>query len=486
MRTFSVSAAAWRWLIVGHRWLGVATCLFFAMWFATGLVMLYVAFPEYTTAERLTRLEPIDWSAVRITPERVLHGRALGEFPRAFRLEMTAGEPVYRVDARGWPLQTVHATTGRLIEHVDSDRAQEIVRRAAARVRSVETIERDQWTVAGTFEGHRPLHRVALDDDQGLELYVSSRTGEIVLDTTARERGWNWLGAVLHWLYFTDLRANPPLWSQIVMWISGVGVVVAATGLWLGIDRLRIRRRNGNPSITPFRGWMAWHHVAGLIGGVFVLTWIFSGWMSMGPPVPWERPFDPAPRAAAIAALAGNIEPEFPTRLGIVQALDRGACEASFMWALGEPQIVLTACGGDRSIIDAVAGVQHSLDEAAVVEQAARLMPGAALISVERVEREDAYWYSRRGERVLPVLRFTFNDADKTWVHVDPTTGRMVGWLRQSDRIQRWVFNALHSFDFRWLFARRPLWDVVMWSLSLVGLTLSVTSVVVGWRAIRR
>lgn len=53
--------------------------LLFAMWFATGLVMMYVGFPEYTPAERFSRLEPIDWSRIRTTPEKVLHDRALGE-----------------------------------------------------------------------------------------------------------------------------------------------------------------------------------------------------------------------------------------------------------------------------------------------------------------------------------------------------------------------------------------------------------------------
>jgi PepSY-associated TM region len=241
-RPTSIKATAWRWLIVGHRWLGIATCLFFAVWFASGLVMMYVAFPELTREERVSRLLRIDWSEVQIAPERVLHGLALGEFPRDFRLEMMAGEPVYRVEVQGSPRQTVSAATGRIIGQVDEQRALAIVRSSTSATRAtVATIERDQWSVAGTFEGHRPLHRVALNDAAGEELYVSSRTGEIVLDSTARERGWNWVGAVVHWLYFRDLRANPPLWSQIVMWISGVGIVVALTGLWLGIDRRRQR-----------------------------------------------------------------------------------------------------------------------------------------------------------------------------------------------------------------------------------------------------
>lgn len=488
-RTLSLKATAWRGLLVGHRWLGIATCLLFAMWFASGLVMMYVGFPELTRAERISRLQPIEWSKVRIAPERVLHGLALGEFPRDFRLEMMAGEPVYRVEARGWPRQTLSATTGRIIGDIDAKQALAIVRNATGHstAATVTTLERDQWTVAETFEGHRPLHRVALEDEAGAQLYVSSRTGEIVLDSTARERGWNWVGAIVHWLYFRDLRANLPVWSQVVMWTSGVCIVVALTGLWLGIDRLRLKRRNGARSMTPFRGWMAWHHIAGTVGGVFLLTWIFSGWLSMGPPVPWEREFDPTRRASAIAALAGNTEPEFPATIERLQRLaGNDAREASFMWALGKPQIVLMDSARRTTVIDALTGLDRAFRESDLTVQAAHFFTDARLVATERLEHEDAYWYSRRSERTLPVLRFRFDDADRTWAHVDPNTGRLVGWLRASDRIHRWLFNALHSFDFRWLLSHRPAWDILMWILSLAGLTISVTSVVIGWRRLSR
>ena len=171
----------------------------------------------------------------------------------------------------------------------------------------------------GTFDGHRPLHRVEFGDAAGTHLYVSSHTGEIMLDSTSRERTWNWVGSVVHWLYFRDLRARPVLWSQIVKWTSGLCIFVAITGLWLGIDRLRVRRRNG--SFTPFRGWMAWHHLAGVAGGIVVLTWIFSGWLSMGPAVPWNSKFDPERRAAGLAAYAGSTEPTFATSLEVLHAL---------------------------------------------------------------------------------------------------------------------------------------------------------------------
>jgi hypothetical protein len=477
-----------RWLIVGHRWLGIATCLLFALWFLSGLVMMYVAFPALVAKERLALQERVDWSRVTMTPERVLHGLALSAFPRELRLEMLTGEPVYQVQPMGAPRVAVSAVDGRIIEKVDPALARAIVARATRNdgTLTVTTLERDQWSVAHSFNQHRPLHRVSLKDELGTELYISSRTGEIVLDTHARERAWNWVGAVLHWLYFRDLRANPALWSQVVMWTSGVGIVVAITGMWLGIDRLRLRRQYRGRDVTPYRGWMAWHHLAGIIGGVFLLTWIFSGWLSMGPPVPWNSEPDVDRMVVGNAAFVGNDRAAFPSPLGVLNALkDRDLAQATFAWAVGRPLLLLKSHTGEIDVLDATTGAPHALDASELVAAAPRLLGNARLVKAVRIEQADAYWYSRRADCPLPVLRFIFDDADSTWVHVDPRTGQVLGWLRHSDRVDRWLFNALHSLDFRWLISHRPAWDIVMWLLSLAGLVISISSVIVGWRRLR-
>ena len=33
--------------------------------------------------------------------------------------------------------------------------------------------------------------------------------------------------------------------------------------------------------VSPYSGWQKWHHLLGLACMTFVLTWIFSGWLSM-------------------------------------------------------------------------------------------------------------------------------------------------------------------------------------------------------------
>jgi len=43
-----------------------------------------------------------------------------------------------------------------------------------------------------------------------------------------------------------------------------------------------------------------------------------------------------------------------------------------------------------------------------------------------------------------------------------------------------------NSWDFVSLTQHRPAWDIVVWLLSIVGLVMSVSGVVVGWRRLRR
>ncbi len=43
-----LSTRAKRWLYLIHRWAGVVLCLFFAMWFVSGVVMMYVGYPKLT------------------------------------------------------------------------------------------------------------------------------------------------------------------------------------------------------------------------------------------------------------------------------------------------------------------------------------------------------------------------------------------------------------------------------------------------------
>jgi hypothetical protein len=79
-----------RTLVLFHRWLGVAFCLLFAMWFASGIVMHFIPFPSLSESERVAGLLPIDF-------KRVAHGPV-----QAVVASGIEAVPCARGRARGW------------------------------------------------------------------------------------------------------------------------------------------------------------------------------------------------------------------------------------------------------------------------------------------------------------------------------------------------------------------------------------------------
>lgn len=488
-RSAPASAALWktakRWLYVFHRWTGIFLCLLFAIWFLSGLVMLYVSFPSFRAAERIATAPPIDWRQLHVGPDDALARLGEADFPKEMRLAMTGGEPVYRFVTQAGR-RAVSARTGKEVRGVDAERAGAIAATlVGAMVLSIDPVDHDQWVVTRAYQAMSPFWRVRLSDAAATDIYVSQRTGEVVQNTTAHERFWNWLGAVPHWIYFEALRQFQEPWRQTVLWTSGIGLLGAMAGFWIGLLRVRLTRRYKRGSVSPYRGWMKWHHVLGLIGGLFVMTWVFSGWLSMSP---WGGLRDKG--HADVASLYAGTRPGFPATDRAALAREaRGAREVRFAYLGGQP--VITAWDGrPAKLLDGRTGQPVALDPARIRVIAQAAMPGARLISVDRLERPDRYWYStgdpRDDSRPLPVLRLKFDDPARTWLHVDPTTGALLGQLGSGGRSNRWLFNALHSLDFPWLLLWPPLRHVVVWLLSAAGFAISLSGIVIGWRRLAR
>ncbi|WP_336486894.1 PepSY domain-containing protein [Methylobacterium nigriterrae] len=465
-----------RWLILGHRWLGIGTGLFFVAWLLFGLVMMYVPFPGLTEAERLARLAPIAFEGVAVAPDAALARGGLGT-PRALALEMRGDEPVYRVVAADGTPRTLSARTGAAMPPLTEAGALALARRLGAGPEaSVSTLGRDQWTVHGRYDPHRPLRRVALADPAGTELYLSSVTGALVLETTRRERAWNWLGAVPHWLYPTPLRARGDLWRETVLWVSGLGMAGAASGLVLGIWRLRARWRYPSGAVTPYRGPARWHHLFGLVGGLGLLTFVASGWLSMNP----NRWFSgSAPPESLRAGLAGAADRPLPDRAALLAASPPGTVALRLVRLGGRAHLVASDALGRRSVTPPLA-------EGEIPAAAPGLLAGAALVRAERLTEYDAYWYAHHEARALPVLRLVLDDPAATWVHVDAVTGDVLERLDRSGRINRWLFAALHRLDLPLLIGHRPAWDLALGSLTALALVVALTGTVLGWRRLRR
>jgi hypothetical protein len=471
-----------RWLYIGHRWVGIVTCLLFVMWFISGVVMMYVGFPGLSDKERLAALPDIKWETVALSPDDAMRAAGATRFPRDLRLSMLADEPVYWLTDWNGKGQAISAVDGRTIAQISVPEALAVARHhpASRSPQLKQVVDRDQWSVTARYDPLRPLYLITLGDDAGTELYVSSRSGEIVLDTNRTERVWNWLGSIPHWIYPTVLRKDGWLWRLVVLWISGICLIVGVTGVWIGILRVRLKHRYSGGRMTPYRGWMAWHHVTGLLAGVFVLTWMFSGWLSLNP---GEYFAGRSTAREAMQRYAGHDAPDIAARLPT--PLPSGVVEARFVWLDASAMMILTARDGARTPVDPISGAPVRLTPERLWAAAAKLLPDARLTGRLTLRRYDSYWYAHHQERELPILRAVFDDEAQTWFHLSPVTGEIVGRIDNSWRTYRWLFNALHSLDFQLLLTYRPAWDIVVLLLSVLGTIVSVSGVVIGWRYLR-
>ena len=70
----------------------------------------------------------------------------------------------------------------------------------------------------------------------------------------------------------------------------------------------------------------------------------------------------------------------------------------------------------------------------------------------------------------------------RTWLYIDPRASELVANVHRYSRIERWLYNGLHSLDFRFWYAKRPLWDLGMIALLLGGLAGSSLGLYYGVR----
>ena len=66
-----------RWLYIGHRWIGIFTCLISVVWCLSGIALIYIVQPKVMDAEYRASLNPIAWNEVRIAGRDDAKVRAL-------------------------------------------------------------------------------------------------------------------------------------------------------------------------------------------------------------------------------------------------------------------------------------------------------------------------------------------------------------------------------------------------------------------------
>lgn len=398
-----------RQLYLWHRWLGIGLCLLMALWFVSGVVMLYVGYPKLTSSERLEHLPALPAICCAEVPAQ------WAQLPlQRLRLSSLGGQPFYLLELADGRRVTLDARSGEPLERADEAWALTGARQYAGDVplRYRGQFEEDVWTHSRALDAERPLHLVELGDAERTWLYLSSRTGEVVRDASLQERRWNWVGAWLHWLY--PLREGFGFengWRVLMIGLSLLGTAMAVLGMVVGVMRWRFRRPYRNGSRSPYPGgWLRWHHIGGMLFGVVLVAWIFSGFMSMRP---WGTT-DSRSRLDASLIQGGSLRAadiSLPvTRVLQLLRVELDVVELEWRRLHGSAYLVARDASGNSRMLHGEA-LLHQFPREQLLD-AARVMAPAIALDSDWLERFDSYYFARDAQsmygfqnRPLPVLR---------------------------------------------------------------------------------
>jgi uncharacterized iron-regulated membrane protein len=439
-------------IVVVHRYVGVVLGLIMTLWCLSGFVMMYQAFPFTTGEERNAGLEPLDLT--RCCATLPVADDATGF---SFRAEMLNGAPVLRMfgmeGAKSYDLSTGQEVA--TLSEADVKRAAETYATGngvKGKIKELGTLKIDQWSVQGAARW-QPLWRAVFNDEASSWLYVDGKTGEIVQDVNGHERFWSWLGAIPHFLYPTILRQNQPLWSQVVIWASAIGCFLVVTGIFIGVVKLRSKSGKWFPYKRPM--WLL-HHVFGTFAGILVLTWTFSGLMTMSPwglleskgAVSREDLSEPM-KWADVRATIDQVKAAAPANVKSLRSAP----------LLGKPHMIAHESSGAelRFGPNGAAPLQQAELETGLAAKGGLLAAG----KLEVLTKEDDYYYGLKRPADLPVYRVMLSDPDTTRIYFDSKTGELSQLADGTGQRYRWLLNAMHDIDLSFM-RSRPMWDIIV------------------------
>ncbi len=465
-----IKARLIRYIFALHRWVGVTLGLLMLLWCLSGVVMIWNPYPSITLGGRDYRVEGL---APIVAPDRM----TLPAIPdsatvSSARIEMLAGRPVMSLSwseggassnglfdmATATPITSITEADALAVARTYVER-----HKLKGEPTYIQSLERDEFMVAGYFNARRPFHQVALHDPEDTILYISAKTGELSQRTTGSQRVWTWFGAIPHWLFFTELRRNTPVWTQVIIWTSLAGCFLTITGMFAGIRQLRRRKSTGKLA-SPYRGAKFWHHMIGLVFGIFVLTFSFSGFTSMQP---WgwlegdKASWDAADTWSGKPVIWGEFKPALEAQEVALRTVSRERSLVSFMRLEGQPWFVWQSADGSRRRLDAM-GQPAPFDDAA--RQRATTTLAGPSARFEEMTEPDEYYYPGASSSKLPAVRII--GENDTRFYLDPDLGAVRFIADDGSKGFRFLHLALHKFDL----VRSPLREILL-VLAMIGVT---------------
>lgn len=476
-----------KYLIQIHNISGSLLSLMFVVWFISGIVLIFDGFPHASRKDRFLHLAEFkkqDFEELQAPPT---------SFKGKVSLELCDGKAVYRVKSGKKAQKTYDAKSLEPINFFDEEHAKTISASFNGYpVKDLEKIgELDDWMPWSYYKPLLPFYKCRMSDPAHTILYVSEKTGEIVQETNRRSRWSARFGAIPHWIYFKKLRLAKDTWRFVIIILASLGILMSVTGIYTGLVRLRKRKEKG---ISPYkRFWYKWHHLTGFFFGLFVFTFILSGLVSVTSipdwmvgvnskekiDIEWNQKLD----------LSGH-KNTLPKEIFAALKNKEGVRKIEWKTVLNTPQFRVYYDDYQKSEIytleDGKVILLKKFSLADIKQQSEKKFKNT-LFSVVEQQNYDNY-YSGSAMYYLPQMAYKIeiDDVAKTWLYIDPASGERVKKLNKNSRLRRWLYRFFHTLDLAILKQYDTLRKTILILLSLVGLAVSITGLMLSFKWFRR
>ncbi|MBP1617762.1 MAG: PepSY protein [Bacteroidetes bacterium] len=466
-----------------HRILGTILSILFLMWFLSGFVMMYHAFPKLTERDRNAHAQALNMQDCQQADSIIASGLSK---PKLNSLELNLHYGHAQITSRSSDSEQQMVCRNGIWDSVRKPTFAQIRQYAGAWnsapiIRTDTLHDLEQWIPFGKLRADLPIYKFYFGDKLHHQLYVSSATGEALQLTTQDSRFWAWLGPIPHWIYFTKLRQDVSLWKNMVITISGIGCVMCLAGIVIGIRSFLISRRKRGTWATPYRRFAyKWHHLTGFFFGFFVFTFIFSGMMSLADvPTSIVKIHNPKlqEQANSEASITGI---EFKADYKQLLA-DYPKQVTQIKWmSVGKTPVLQAVVSGSTLMFDASRNILKPLHMSpAMIKEL--VQTGTNSCQIDTLYNYDNYYGSPGKQLPLPVYKVSVKDGDQSVYYVEPATGKLI-YYNSNAKVAHWSYQILHRFALGVLVQHNTLRLCLLWFALLGGTLVSITGV---WLSVR-
>ena len=507
-----------------HRLSGTIVALFFAMWFLTGLVLIYHPYPRVDDKMKQAHMENLPDTLPVLDP---FIAKVDGTI-RNISVHQQLGQTLIEISTRDKDYLFC-ADTAQQQKTINEEALMQIASNWVERIPiKKDTIyDREQWVLYERYKSEMPMVHLTYDDKDKSELYISIKTGEVHQWTTRANRFWAYIGAIPHKLYFPFIRKDLETWKWCIYIGGFICLIAAFTGFYVGIFVLIRRRLKKHVWENPYKKFVyRWHEFIGLGMGLFMILWGFSGMFIMERIPQWVAPYEgdytisasrfwgrkPLPLSAykldytLLTTVCKDIKSVDWTHFGsvpvyaVVNADSMVYIDASKSTPepvefsseeILECAIKVISQGksdgenshGHATRMEREKSSENSTPDSSKETETATIQKSDC--SIELLTAYDEYYTDRDNEYPLPVYKVDINNADGSRFYVSPQTGE-VRYSNHNRRVKRWAVNAIHYLKIQALMKHKVLWTICIWVLCLGGAFVSLTGAWLGLKWIKR